>query len=1024
MKIANISIKRPVTVIMVMLMVILLGTVSLTRLGIDLYPKINVPVAIVNTTYQGVGPNEIETLVTRPIEGVLATVSGVTDLSSMSSEGSSLVIMQFDFSQDMDQAALEIREKVDMVKGFLPDDSTDPQVFKIDPNAMPIITLSVSSPDGLKKAQTIVEDKIVSRIERIEGVAQVSITGQNKSQVTVLVDPKKLSDYSLTYNQLKGILMSENLNLPAGKIDQGSKSLALRILGEYDSVEDVANIPIPLQSGEVIRIKDIASVNKENTENYQLIRLNDEESIGINILKTTDSNTVKVAKAVNEELDKLRSELEGTKIDVISDSSVFISTAISNVAQSGIVGGLLAVLILYLFLRNLRTTMIIAISIPISIIGTFTLIYFSGITINLMTLGGLALGIGMLVDNSIVVLENIYRFRDMGYSKEEAAYKGTSEVGMAITASTLTTVAVFLPVVFVEGITSMLFKELALTITFSLLSSLVAAVTVVPMLASKIISIDHKVDQKVRFSLFDKGFDKLRLGYDKLVKLAVKHKGYTIIASLGLFIITLLLAFSLGAEFIPSMDEGMISINIETPQNTKFEKTLEITDEVENKISQIAEVDRIYTSIGVTSMNFLSSSSQNISSITVTLKDTSIRERTSFDVADEIRNLLKDTLDAKIEVTATQSQGFSGMSAPISIILKGDDLDILKEYSDIMTTKVSEIEGTREVSSSFEEGQDEFVLIIDRKKSAYYGLNSSSITQYVKDVVSGTTLGTYKSEGQEYNIVIKGPNDYKSTVNNLENLMIDSAYGKVPLYELIESINMEKAPKTISRDDQVRTVTISSSIYGRDLQSVSNDIKTSLDSIILPQGYSYEITGQSQELIEAFSSLALAFILAVLLIYMIMASQFENLLYPFIIMFTIPLAFSGSILGLFIMQKPISVPAVIGLIMLAGIVVNNAIVLIDYINTLRNTGMKIEEAVIEAAHTRLRPILMTTLTTILGLLPMSLGIGDGSETTAPLAIVVIGGLALSTLLTLVLIPALYIVFNIKKVKQERINDGI
>lgn len=1012
MNLSNFSIKRPVTVIMLTLVVVLLGIVSLSRLGLDLYPKINVPVAIVSTTYSGAGPQEMESLVTKPLEGVLATVSGVTDISSSSSEGSSLVIMQFDFATDMDQAALEIREKVDMIGGYLPEGASQPGVFKIDPNAFPIMMLTVSGDAELSDIQTIVEDKIVSRLERIDGVARVTVTGGVTNEVVVQIDQNKLDSYGLSFSQLKGILISENLNLPSGKINRGDKSIPLRIVGEFQSIQEISEIPILLSNGSVIRLKDVADVSLKPEETYQLITVNDEQSIGVSVLKSTDSNTVQVANAINEELLKLDAEYDTVTIKTFMDNSIFIKSAISNVATSGIVGGLLAVIILYLFLRNIRTTLVIGISIPVSVIGTFALMYFSGITMNLMTLGGLALGIGMLVDNSIVVLENIYRFRERGYSQMDAAREGTGEVSTAIVASTLTTVAVFLPIVFVEGVTSLLFKELALTVSFSLLMSLLVSLTIVPMLSSRILKIDDHSKEKHHFSGFQKGFSMFQKGYEKVIRAAVTHRLTTLGIAVAVFVVSIFTATNLGAEFIPSMDEGSVSITINLPESTQFEETVALTKSLEDKIKAIPEIDMIYTTIGVSGMSFISAS-------TVNLVPLSERDKSSSDVADEIRKLYKDVPGADIKVSESQTQSFGGTFSPISIQIKGDNLDVLKEYSDEIKAIVENVEGTREVTSSLEEGKDEIVLKINRDKAAQYGMTAATITQYVRDIVYGNMLTQYKTEGQEISIRVIGPEKYRESMASLANLPIETPYGPVVLSEFIDTFEIVQSPAQIARDSQVRVATIGANIYGRDLQSVSTDIETELSKLTLPSGYSYEIGGQTQELVDSFSSLGLALGLAILLIYMVMASQFENFVYPLIIMFSVPFAVSGSIFGLAITNRPISVPAFIGLIMLAGIVVNNAIVLVDYINTLRSQGEKLIDAVVTAAQTRLRPILMTMLTTVLGLLPMAIGIGDGAETTAPLATVVIGGLLFSTLLTLVVIPTVYVLFNRKALKAEK-----
>jgi HAE1 family hydrophobic/amphiphilic exporter-1 len=1022
MKISNLSIKRPVTVIMLMLIVIMLGIVSFMNLGVDLYPEINVPVAIVSTNYSGAGPQEIENLVTRPLEGALATVSGLEDIQSSSAEGSSLVVLMFDFGIDMDNAALEMREKVDMVKGFLPDDATSPLVFKIDPNAMPILTLSVNSTGTIEETQTIVEDKILSRLERIEGIASVNTSGGLDQEVVIQVDQLALNSYNLSFNQLKGILISENLNLPSGEIDRGEKSIPLRIVGEFESIEEINNLPIILNNGQIIRLKDVAAVELTSEDITMINRLDGEVAIGLSLSKATDSNTVQVAEEVVKELAKLENELEDVEIEVIYNSADFINKAISNVAMSGIIGGILAVLILYVFLRNLRTTAVIAISIPVSIIATFALIYFNGITLNLMTLGGLALGLGMLVDNSIVVLENIYRYRDMGYSRVDAAKEGTNEVSMAIIASTLTTVAVFLPIVFVQGVTSILFKELALTITFSLLASLVVALTIVPMLSSLILKVDHSKDEKKRYSLFDRGFEKVQNFYGSLVRKVIRKRKTTVAIIIVTLIASIGLLTTIGAEFIPSMDEGSIQISVSLPNGTGFDTTLEIVDQIESDIRSVEEIDTIYSSIGVSGMGFIQSSAGNTGTVTANLVERSERDKTTFEIADEIRVMLKDYPGMEISVSATQNQGFGAMSSPISIELKGDNLEVLGEYADEIVKMAQDIPGTREVESSLEEEQDELELVIDREKASFYGTTAAQVTQYVRDLTKGNTLTNYKKDGQEINIRIIGDESIRGTVEKLKAMSVETPYGLVPLEELSESLSIIKSPITIVRVNQVRSATISMSTFGRDLRGVSMDLEDGLDKMVFPDGYTYKVGGQNEDLVESFASLGQALLLAIALVYMIMASQFENIKYPFIIMFTLPLAFAGSIFALFITGNPINVPALIGVIMLAGIVVNNAIVLVDYINTLRKKGMTLKESVVEASRVRLRPILMTTLTTVLGLLPMSLGLGEGSETTAPLAVVVVGGLLFATLLTIVVIPTVYLIFNRKELKEEEARE--
>lgn len=1017
MRLSDISVKRPVTTVMVIFMILLIGFVSLSRLSIDLLPQINVPVALVTTQYSGVGPYEMESLITRPLEEVLATTSNVKSISSTSSEGNSVVVVEFNEGIDMDFATLHMREKIDLIKDFLPEGASAPMVMKIDPNAMPVVQFSVTGNKNLEEVQRIADTKIKSRLERLPGVASVEVYGGFEKEVKVTVHPIKLEGYGLSIEQLAGVLRNENLNLPAGVIERNDRELLVRTLGEFQSIEQIANLPITLKTGGVIRLKDVADVRLTAKEADRISRMNGEDSIVLIVNKQSTYNTVRVSETVNTEIEKLKTELEDVKFTTIFDQSEYINMSIGNVARSGLVGGILAILILYLFLRNIRTTFIIAIAIPISVVATFSLMYFSGVTLNLMTLGGLALGMGMLVDNSIVVLENIYRFRQEGYSRIEAAMEGTSEVGMAVTASTLTTVAVFLPIVFVEGITSMLFKELAMTVTFSLLASLFVSLTIVPMLASQILKISKNGKAKVTVSdriltIFDRFFLAMDNRYRNILGWSLNHRKSIVAMALIIFVSSIALATTVGAEFFPAMDQGQISITVELPPGSKQLETDEVVSKIEKIAGQMQEVDLVFVLLGGSSNIFSNTSgSGNRAEIYIMLKEINERERNTEHVADEIRLKASDIAGAKISVAAMEGAGMGFAQSPISIEVKGDDMEILQQISDDISDIVKSVNGTREVKTNFEEGNPELQVLINREMASQYGLGTSQIAQSIRNAINGIAATKYKVDGTEVDVVLRSDEYIKESIANFKQLQIMTPLGvTIPLEQVVE-IEVKNGPNQISRNDQVRTITVTGDVLGRDLRSIVVDIETKLQNYTLPEGYSYEIGGENEDLVESFRSLGLAIILAVVLVYMVLASQFESLLHPFIIMFSVPLAFSGGAFALFITQRSLSVPAIIGAIVLAGIVVNNAIVLIDYTNILRKKGMEINEAILQAGPTRLRPILMTTLTTILGLIPLAIGSGEGSEAQAPLATVVIGGLLLSTLLTLVFIPVVYITFD-------------
>ncbi|MFA7573670.1 MAG: efflux RND transporter permease subunit, partial [Lutispora sp.] len=748
-------------------------------------------------------------------------------------------------------------------------------------------------------------------------------------------------------------------------------------------------------------------------------RTNGKNSMSLSVQKQTNANTVNVARAVKNELENIEKEYPDLNIDVVFDQGEFIEIAISNVASNAAIGGILAVLILFIFLKNIRTTLIIATAIPISIIATFVLIYFAGISINIVSLGGLALGVGMLVDNAIVVLENIYRHRNEGYSRIEAALSGTQEVGKAILASTLTTIVVFLPIVFTEGIAAQIFKEMALTITFSLLASLIVALTFIPMLSSKFLKMvkPHEGSRNRWMNkIFDKwdnainGIDRI---YQRILVWVLKHKRKTTVIVMGIFLSSLLLIPFIGSEFFPAMDQGMFNIDIQLPKGSLIENTNEVSKELEDLLSKITELETMHVSVGG-SNNFsgMGISNSHSATISVTLKPLTEREKSTSEIVEEVRKSVKSIAGAEIKVTDV-STSFGGMSggAAVSIQISGADLETLKDISKDIEKLVIETEGTRQVESSIAEGRPEAQVYINRDKASGYGLSTTQVASVLRTAVEGRVATTYKVDGTEIDIKVQYPEDKRKTLEQLKSVSLLSPLGmQVPLMDIAD-IKIGQGPTSINRADQERYVTVTGDIFGRSSGDVNGELKNKVKEYRLPDGYSIKFTGEDQQMVEAFTSLTLALILAIFLVYMVMAIQFESLVHPLTIMFSVPVAYSGSIIGLAITNNPLSVPAFIGVIMLAGIVVNNAIVLVDYINTLRERGLDKEAAIIKAGPTRLRPILMTTLTTILAMIPLALGFGEGAEAMAPMAIVVIFGLTTSTLLTLLIVPVIYCLFD-------------
>lgn len=1019
MQLFKLSVNRPVTVLMVTLIVVILGVVSITRLPIDLYPNFEIPVAIVSTSYEGAGPQEVENLVTARIEEAVGTVQNISSVRSISSEGSSLVIIEFEFGTDMDFAALDIREKIDFIAPFLPDDAGNPLLLKIDPNAMAVIDLSIYSSD-LVRTQQIAEDEIKPRLERLEGVASVGISGGYTPEIEVKLNSEAIQGYGLDINQLAQVMRMENLNLPGGTVKKGDRTLSVRSLGEFTSIDDIKNLNITLKNGESLKLRDVAEVTYQYKEVTSVIKTNGQTAINLSIQKQSGVNTVQVADRILKEITDIQNDWPQYEILVVTDQSEFIKASISNVVASAAFGGLLAILVLYMFLRNIRTTIIIGISIPVSIISTFILLFYMGITLNLMTLGGLALGIGMLVDNSIVVLENIYRYRLMGKSRKEAAIEGAKEVAMAVTASTLTTVAVFLPISFVEGITATIFKELALTVAFSLGASLIVSLTLIPMLSSKLLKVDEQMGGEHHgksklfdwfYNTFDRAFLSLEGTYKNLLHWALAHRKSTLAIAVIAFLLSMVTILGTGKEFFPSLDQGEFSISITLPIGSELKETSDIVTRLEDHIKTFDDVQAVFSSIGSDGNQFLSSNATHVASIRTKLIPIAERTQTTGQIADEMRRFVRDIPGASFEVSVS-SMGFGGMSgAPVSIAIKGTDMDVLGTLGQEIKAIVENVPGTREVELSIGDGVEEVLVHISREKAAYYGLNASTIANHIKTNIAGQAATSLKINGDELDVVIRGDAVYKNNITAFDSLPVPSPMGDaIPLEELA-TIEVKKGPTAIDRVDQSRVVTVNAQIADRDLGSIMADIELKLSDYALPDNYDITFGGENEDMVEAFNDLLLALVLAIVIVYMVLASQFESLIHPFTIILTVPLAFSGALFGLFITGRTLSVPSFIGMIMLAGIVVNNAIVLVDYINTRREMGESRQEAIEHAGPIRLRPILMTTLTTVLGLIPLALGIGEGAEAQAPLATAVIFGLLLSTLLTLVLIPVVYSVFD-------------
>ncbi|HBD64220.1 MAG TPA: multidrug ABC transporter [Clostridiales bacterium] len=1003
---ARFSVKRPVTITMMILIVLVLGAVSFSKLHIDLLPQMELPYVMIQTSYSGAGPEEVENMVTRPLEQAVATAENIDGMMSYSNEGSSIVLMQFTFGTNMNDAMLQLREKVDLIKGFLPDGTSSPIVAKLDPNALPIIQMAVSSKGDLYTAQRMAEDIVSPRLERIEGVASAGVSGGMAQEVEILLKEEALKGYNLNSAYIAQMLQAANINLPGGTVKKGSNELTVRTIGEFKSMDDIKNLTIPLTRGGTVRLQDVADVNLVNKAQSSVAKMDGKEVVQVSVMKQSDGNTVNVAKEVNKEIEKIKKEYPDLNISVFFNQAEYINFAISNLANTALMGGILAIVILLIFLRSFKTTLVIALSIPISIITTFVILYFTGITLNMMTIGGLALGIGMLVDNSIVVLENIYRNRSLGMDRTKASIDGANEVTMAVTASTLTTVAVFIPIVFTGGLAATIFKDFALSIVIALMSSLIIAITLVPMLSSKLVSVKNLESEEAQ----EKKHGFLVTAYKRILSWSLRHRFITIAVSIAMFVASVAMVASVGAEFFPATDEGMISVSVKLPAGAKTEQVDDVLNEIKTSMQDIPEIVSVFTQAGSSGMMSLTGGS-NTGSITVILSELKERDRSVKEISDEIRKISKDIPGAEISVSEASMMMMGMSGGAISISIKGDDIETLKDISGDFKNIIEAVDGTREVSTSYEDGIPQVQIVADRGIASQYGLTTAQIGSAVNNNLSGSKATKFKVNGNELDVVIKGDSKYGQSMSLLEMLPVPTPVGgNVPLSEIAE-IKVEKGPISIMRENQTRVMTVSGSVVGRDIQSVSTEIEALLKKYEMPNGYSYTFGGETEQIQETFTDLAMVMGVAIILVYMIIAAQFESLVQPLAIMFSVPLALSGGFIGLFVTGLPLNVIGIIGLIILVGIVVNNAIVLVDYINMRRGRGEDRNVAIMKAGPIRIRPIMMTALTTILGLVPMALGIGEGAELTQSMGVVVIGGLALSTVLTLVVVPVMYTIFD-------------
>lgn len=1022
MILSKLSIKRAVTFSMIYIMVIGFGLFGLSQLDLDLYPKLEFPLIGVVTSYEGVTPKNIENLVTRPLEETVISVEGVKEVNSTSRTGASIILIDFDWGTDMDKAEIDVREKIDFVKDYLPSEASEPMTFAFDPSMQPIIYFNISSQElGDIELREVVKEQIKPRLERLEGVASVNINGGLEREIKVEIDPFKLAANHISINDVSNALRFANLDMPGGILEENEKEFSVVTNAKYGSIEEIKNTVVSYsQFGKPTYLKHIAKVYDGFKEETKIVRNNGKSAIVLIAFKRSDANTVNACENINNYLPKLKSQLGyDIEFNTIFDQSEFINNSISNLSTTAILAFIMSFFVLFFFLRHLNSSVIVAISIPISIIFTFFIMSQIGVTLNIVSMAGLALAIGLLVDNSIVVLENIFRRRnDLSEDIKTASDKGSSEVSTAIVASTLTTVSVFVPILFVPGISGALFKDMALTIVVSLFISLMVALTLIPLLSSRFLSKkekSHGSSLGTKFdNMVDRWLDKLSIVYSKSIRWSLSHKKTVLISILIVLVISIFSLKWVGGEFLPKTDEANIEMNIETPIGTSLSATNKIFKEVENIVMVIPEVKNTYIDFGrATGFTAMFGGASNKGSMNIKLIDKNERKRSQFEIEDYLRNRL-DTIP-NLKMSFTQGGPATGEEGAIAIKIFGHNIDKGKQIAKQVKELMEDIPGVVDVKLSFSDPKPEYYVKIDRVKAAQLGLSAYQITSTISKSIKGTIASRFRQGGDEYDILVRFSNKYRESKTDLNNIFISLPTGEQIPLNSIAAIEPTMGPVEISRQDQNRYVSVSANNSGRDLQSITADIELGLSNISLPEDTHIEIGGTAQDQQESFFYLGLAILVSIALVYMVMASQFESLLDPFIILSTIPLALIGVIIALFVTDTNLSVTVFIGGMLLVGIVVNNGIVLIDYINQLiKKHKMEIKEAIVVGSKTRLRPVLMTAITTILSMSPLAIELGSSSEIWSPMARAIIGGLIASTFLTLFFVPIMFYILQRKR----------
>ena len=1023
------AVKRPIMTTLCFVAVVIMGLFSLVKLPIDLLPDIETNTIMVITMYPGASAEDIEQNVTKPLENTLNSVEHLKHISSNSRENTSVITLEFEFGYDIDVMTNDVRDKLDMVESSLPDGVMNPIIFKFSTDMIPICLLSVEAKESMAGLYKILDDNVVNPLARIDGVGSVSVSGAPKREIHVYCDPNRLEAYNLTVEAISNVIAAENMDMPGGSFDVGSNTYALRVQGEFSDARQMENVPVGSFNGKIIYLKDVARVDDSLEERSQETYNNGKLGAMVIIQKQSGANSVQISDKVKEMLPRIQKSLPSdVKLGVIQDTSDNIKNTIASLVETVMYALLFVMIVVFAFLGRWRATMIIVITIPISLIASFIYLYATGNTLNIISLSALSISIGMVVDDAIVVLENVTTHIERGSDPKQAAVHGTNEVAISVIASTLTLIAVFFPLTMVTGMTGVLFKQLGWMVTIMMVISTTCALTLTPMLCSQWLRLQRtKGKFFVKFyGPIERALDKFDEGYGKLLEKVVANKTVTIVASMGFFVASVFLMKFVGTEFFPSQDDGRLGVKLEMPVGTRIEETRKVTSYIDSlwraKYPEIKVLN--YTQGSASSDNTFASLSDNgphIISMNISLVDIDERDRRIFEIADGMRADLEQIPELKkreVNIGGGRGSGMGGQSV-IDFEIYGYDFEETDSVARQLSRALRNIKGTADITISRSDYQPEYQVDFDREKLALNGLNLQTAAYFLRNRINGSVASYYREDGEEYDIKVMYAPEHRTEISDIENIVIVNNQGRGVRVKDVGTVVQRLTPPTIERMDRERVVKVSTVVDGVPMGDVVTQAQAEIDKMDLPSGISITLAGSYEDQQESFADLMLLGLLIIILVYIVMAAQFESLTYPGIIMTSLLFAFSGVFLILWMTGHTLNIMSMIGGIMLIGIVVKNGIVLIDYIILNRERGMSIRRAVIDAGKSRLRPVVMTTLTTILGMVPMAIGEGQGAEMWRPMGTAVIGGLTVSTILTLLFVPVLYCVFAYNGVKRTR-----